>query len=174
MEYVNASLHVRGGHLLSGKSAAKMRLRAEGRKVVVADDAQEILDLLCLVLEQRGYQVFPFTDGAIALGRIPEIVPDLVILDILMPGADGLEVCDAVKKNPALSHIPVFLMTSATAGSEVADGFWKIGTCADAFFSKPFNPMEVAAYADKFVMGVELPAGLSSRASGGGAVRVNR
>ncbi len=151
-----------------------MRLRAEGRKVVIADDAQEILDLLCLVLEQRGYQVFPFTDGAVARARIPEIQPDLIILDILMPGADGLEVCDSVKANPELSRIPVFLMTSATAGSEVADGFWKIGTRADAFFSKPFNPIEVAAYADKFVMGVELPEGLSSRSTGGGAARVRR
>lgn len=151
-----------------------MRLRAEGRKIVIADDAQEILDLLCLVLEQRGYQVYPFTDGAMALGRIPEIQPDLIILDILMPGADGLEVCDAIKAHPALSRIPVFLMTSATAGSEVADGFWKIGTRADAFFSKPFNPMEIAAYVDKFVMGIELPAGLASKSAGGGAARVRR
>jgi CheY-like chemotaxis protein len=149
-----------------------MRLRAEGRKVVIADDAQEILDLLCLVLEQRGYQVFPFTDGGVALAHIPEIHPDLVILDILMPGADGLEVCDAVKANPTLNHIPVFLMTSATTGSEVADGFWKIGTRADAFFSKPFNPLEVAAYADKFVMGVDLPAGITLRSTGGGAARI--
>lgn len=151
-----------------------MRLRAEGKKVVIADDAPEILDLLCLVLEQRGYQVFPFNDGDSALARIPEIKPDLVILDILMPGTDGLVVCETVKGNPDLSHIPVFLMTSATAGSEVADGFWKIGTQADAFFSKPFNPLEVAAYVDKFVMGVALPEGLSSRNGGGGAARIRR
>ena len=151
-----------------------MRLRAEGRRVVIADDAQEILDLLSMVLEQRGYTVYVFTDGASALAQIPEISPDLVILDIIMPGADGLVICEAVKSSPATKSIPVFLMTSATAGSEVSDGFWKIGTRADAFFSKPFNPLEVAAYVDKFVMGTELPADLARRQTGGGAARVTR
>lgn len=151
-----------------------MKLRAAGKKVVIADDAPEVVDLMTLVLEQRGYEVLSFSNGRDAWRNIPGIKPDVILLDILMPGMDGLEVCDSVKNDPDLSKTPVILMTSVTAGSEIADGLWKIGTQADAFFSKPFNPLEVAAHVDKFVFGIPIPAEVSRQStSGSGAARVN-
>lgn len=149
-----------------------MRLRGEGKKVVVADDAPEVLELLTIVLEQRGFEVIGFSNGLDAWRRLPEIQPDLILLDIIMPGMDGLELCGSIKAHPELAKTPVFLLTSATAGSEVADGFWKIGTNADAFFSKPFNPHEVLAHVDRVLFGSELPADFQRRGLGGGAARV--
>lgn len=150
-----------------------MRLRGEGKRVVIADDAPEVLDLMTLVLEQRGYEVIGYNNGQDAWRNLPVVKPDLVLLDILMPGMDGLEVCDSIKTHPELGETPVILMTSITAGSEMADGFWKIGTRADAFFSKPFNPLEIAAHVDRFIFGTELPPELQRSGGGGGAARVD-
>jgi CheY-like chemotaxis protein len=140
--------------------------------VVVVDDNTEIQDLLAMVLEQRGYEVVCFSDGIQAIEGIPMHKPDVILLDIIMPGKDGLEVCDFLKTDPELKSIPVFLMTSATSGSDLADGFWKIGTLADAFFSKPFNPLAVAAYVDNRVLGTALPPELNRHQRGGGAARI--
>ena len=147
-----------------------MALRGEGKKVVIADDAPEIVELVSMVLERVGFEIVSFGNGQRALEAIREIRPDLVLLDIIMPGMNGIDVCSALKDDPALKHIPVIMITSATNGSEVADGFWRIGSGADDFLSKPFNPHELAARVDHFVFGVPLPPELSGR--GGGAVRV--
>ncbi|MCG3196975.1 MAG: response regulator [Candidatus Omnitrophica bacterium] len=149
-----------------------MRLRGEGKRVVIADDAPEVVDLMTIVLEQRGYEVISFNNGRDAWTRIPEIQPHAVLLDILMPGMDGLEVCSSIKADPELAKTPVILMTSVTAGSEIADGLWKIGTDADAFFSKPFNPLEIAAHVDRFIFGTEIPPELNRGGGGGAAARV--
>jgi DNA-binding response OmpR family regulator len=75
---------------------------------------------------------------------------------------DGLQVCNAIKSDTALASIPIMLITSATADSEVADGFWKIGTNADDFLSKPFNPFELAARVDRLVLGIDIPVDIRS------------
>lgn len=147
-----------------------MALRGEGKRIVIADDAPEIVELVSMVLEKRGFEVLSFSNGKKAWEALPEIHPDLVLLDIIMPGMNGLEVCEAIKADFALKEIPVIMITSATNDSEVADGFWKIGTEADDFLSKPFNPMELAARVDRLVFGTPLPAELSG--GGGGAQRV--
>ncbi|MCA9416564.1 MAG: response regulator, partial [Candidatus Omnitrophica bacterium] len=108
-----------------------MVLRAEGKKVLIADDAPEIVEMLHLVLERRGYQVVGFDNGKKAVEAIPEEKPDIILLDIIMPGMTGLDVCEKVKNDPATKDIPVILITSATEGTDLDDGFWNIGTQSD-------------------------------------------
>lgn len=152
-----------------------MRLRAQGRKILVVDDAVEILDLMALVLEKRGYEVWCSENGKDAWEKIQASTPDLILADILMPGMDGLELCDLVKSDSRFSAIPFILMTSATADSDISDGFWRIGTRADGFFSKPFNPLEVAAMVDHLVLGIALPKEIFDISNpGGGAARVRK
>lgn len=139
--------------------------------MLVVDDAVEILDLMALVLEKRGYEVWCFKNGRDAWEKIQASRPDLILADILMPGMDGLELCDLVKSDVRFTSIPLILMTSATADSDISDGFWRIGTRANGFFSKPFNPLEVASMVDHLVLGIALPREIISR-PGGGAVRV--
>jgi DNA-binding response OmpR family regulator len=110
-------------------------------------------------------------NGARAWDPIPQIKPDLVLLDIIMPGMNGMELCSAIKADPSLKNTPVILITSATQGSDVADGFWKIGTDSDDFLSKPFNPHELAARIDHLLFQTPLPPELR-HGGGGGAERV--
>lgn len=147
-----------------------MALRGEGKKIVIADDAPEVVEMVEMLLERRGFEVFTFDNGAKAWEALPGIKPDLVLLDIIMPGMNGMELCSAIKADEGLKDTPVILITSATQGSEVADGFWKIGTDSDDFLSKPFNPHELAARIDHLLFQIPLPEDL--RGGGGGAQRV--
>ena len=149
-----------------------MKLRGEGKTIVLADDAPEVVDLVRMVLEQRGYEILSYSNGLAAWDKIQDNEPELIILDILMPGMNGLELCAAIKSSETLSNIPVVMITSATDNSEVPDGFWSIGTESDDFLSKPFNPLELAARVDSLVFGTALPAEFQSRGGGGGAQRV--
>ena len=148
-----------------------MALRGEGKKIVLADDSREIVEMVEMVLERRGFEVFSFHNGAQAWEAIPDIQPDLILLDIIMPGMNGMDLCSAIKADEALKDIPVILITSATQGSEVADGFWKMGTESDDFLSKPFNPHELAARIDHLLFQAPLPEEFG-RGGGGGAERV--
>ncbi len=134
-----------------------MALRADGKKVLLADDAPEIVEMIHLVLERRGYEVVSFDNGKQALDAVPSEQPDIVLLDIIMPGMTGLDVCEKIKNDPTTKDIPVVLITSATDGTDLDDGFWNIGTQSDDFLSKPFNPAELAARVDLLVLGTPLP-----------------
>ncbi|MCA9429215.1 MAG: response regulator, partial [Candidatus Omnitrophica bacterium] len=137
------------------------------KKVLIADDAPEIVEMLHLVLERRGYQVVGFDNGKKAVEAIPEEKPDIILLDIIMPGMTGLDVCEKVKNDPATKDIPVILITSATEGTDLDDGFWNIGTQSDDFLSKPFNPAELAARVDQLVLGTPLPPEFVKRTRSG-------
>jgi len=76
------------------------------------------------------------------LGR--EAAPDLIVLDVLLPGVNGLDFCKQLKAKPLYRNIPVLMITVITRESDLADGFWKIGTGADDFVTKPFDPFDLA------------------------------
>ena len=147
-----------------------MALRGEGKRIVIADDAPEVVEMVEMVLERRGFEVISFYNGAKAWEALPDLKPDLILLDIIMPGMNGLELCGLIKSDEDLKDTPVILITSATQGSEVADGIWKIGTESDDFLSKPFNPHELAARIDYLLFQTPLPDDL--KGGGGGAQRV--
>lgn len=81
-------------------------------RILVADDEADIREITRSILVKSGYEVFIAKDGNEALLMTNESMPDLVILDYLMPGLNGLEVCQALKKNPATAVIPVIIITA--------------------------------------------------------------
>jgi len=145
-----------------------MELRAKGKKVLVADDAAEIVEMIHLVLERRGYEVVSYNNGKHALDAVANENPDIVLLDIIMPGMTGLDVCEKIKSQKETQNLPVILITSATEGTDLDDGFWNIGTQSDDFLSKPFNPSELAARVDHLVLGLPLPPEFTTRTRSGG------
>jgi CheY-like chemotaxis protein len=97
------------------------------------------------VLDIRGYQSMAAASAEKAwevLGR--EAAPDLIVLDVLLPGVNGLDFCKQLKAKPLYRNIPVVIITGITRESDLADGFWKIGTGADDFVTKPFDPFDLA------------------------------
>jgi DNA-binding response OmpR family regulator len=111
-------------------------------RVVVADDDADIRDLVAFKLEAAGMDVVAVADGAAALEACQDVPPDLVILDVMMPGMSGLDVCRALRDSIGLAQVPVILLTARAQESDVAQGF---DAGADDYVVKPFSPRELAA-----------------------------
>lgn len=107
--------------------------------ILVVDDEQAIADLIEIHLLSEGYQVRKANSGIEALQRVAEQEPDLVILDIMMPDMDGLEVCRALRRD---RHLPILMLS---AKSEDVDKILGLKTGADDYLTKPFNPLELVA-----------------------------
>ena len=108
-------------------------------KILVVDDEKEIADLLALYLENDGYCVQTFDNGADALKSIAENAPDLAILDVMLPDTDGFSVCRKIREK---HFFPVIMLTAKVADDDKIMGL-TIG--ADDYITKPFNPLEVVA-----------------------------
>jgi adenylate cyclase len=110
-------------------------------KVLVVDDLEQNIRLLEAVLGSNGYEVRSASSGPEALERVREEVPDIVLLDIQMPGMNGYEVCRRLRENPATQFLPVVMVTSSD--QEVRINAIEAG--ADDFIIKPFNKQELLA-----------------------------
>jgi DNA-binding response OmpR family regulator len=110
-------------------------------KVLVVDDEDHIVELARIYLTREGYEVEGVGDGSQALARFGQIKPDLVVLDIMLPGADGLEICKEIRK---LSQVPIIMLT---ARDEVTDKVVGLEVGADDYLTKPFHPQELVARA---------------------------
>ena len=105
-------------------------------KLLVADDEPDVASLAKMILEKRGYQVLVAPDGEEALRKAEAEMPDLILLDVVMPGKSGLEVCKLLKAQPRTKHIPVVMFTAL--GREV-DRKMAVETGCDGYFMKPFT-----------------------------------
>ena len=114
-------------------------------KILVADDEKEIRNLLKLYLENDGFKVIEAQTGLEVMDKLESDKPDMCLLDIMMPGMDGLT---ALKNLRQKSNIPVMMITARTADAERILGL-NIG--ADDYICKPFNPLEVAARVKAFM-----------------------
>jgi DNA-binding response OmpR family regulator len=109
------------------------------KKILVIDDEEKIVTVLKAYLEQSGYLVVTAADGKVALAVFQREKPDFMILDLTLPGLDGLEVCRAVRRQ---SNIPILMLTARV---EEADKLMGLELGADDYVVKPFSPREVVA-----------------------------
>lgn len=112
------------------------------RKVLVVEDEQSILELISYNLAREGYKVLRAMNGDDGLKLAQQEVPDAVLLDVMLPGTDGVEVCRQLKSNPSLRDIPVLMVTARGEESDIVLGL-TIG--ADDYIPKPFSPRELVA-----------------------------
>ena len=110
-------------------------------KVLVVDDEVHIVELARLYLTREGYEVEGVGDGDQAMARFAQLKPDLVILDIMLPGIDGLTICKEIRK---VSQVPIIMLT---ARDEVTDKVVGLEVGADDYLTKPFHPQELVARA---------------------------
>ncbi len=110
------------------------------QKILVVDDEQKIVDVLKAYLERDGYQVIAASDGPEALKKAHAENPDLIILDLMLPGLSGEEVCRRLRQEG--SRIPVIMLTAKT---ELDDRVFGLSIGADDYILKPFSPREVLA-----------------------------
>jgi two-component system alkaline phosphatase synthesis response regulator PhoP len=110
-----------------------------GKRVLVVDDDAKTVELVKLYLNRDGYRVFTAYDGNEALRLAREKRPDLIVLDVMLPGIDGFEVCRIIR---AESDVPVIMLTALTTDQDKLEGL-ELG--ADDYVTKPFSPRELAA-----------------------------
>jgi len=106
-------------------------------KILLIEDEEDIAALIKLQAEIAGYQIIVSYDGLNGYSAIEKEMPDLLILDIMLPGQNGLDVCRKVKANPKLSHIPIIMISAKSEETDVVLGL-ELG--ADDYVTKPFSP----------------------------------
>jgi phosphate regulon transcriptional regulator PhoB len=112
------------------------------RLIAVVDDEEDIAELVSINLKKEGYKTKEYYDGKSFFKSLSKSKPDLVILDIMMPEMDGIEVCKAMKKDDRYSDIPVIMLTAKTSETDKVLGL-EFG--ADDYVTKPFSPRELMA-----------------------------
>ncbi len=117
-------------------------------KILVVDDELYIRNILDFALESEGFEVITAADGEQALQKALSQVPDLIVLDVMMPKLDGFEVCRAVKAKEETRHIPVILLT---ARDKEADRRRGEEVKCDAYLTKPFSPNKLAEVVRSFL-----------------------
>jgi len=111
-------------------------------RILVVDDEEAIQELVRYHLEQAGFEVTTAGDGLEALSKVEQERPDLVILDLMLPGIDGLEVCRRLKNDRATAGIPIIMLS---ARSDELDKVLGLELGADDYVTKPFSPRELLA-----------------------------
>ena len=110
--------------------------------VMVVDDEPINIEILAVILEQDPYEVVFATSGERALELVPTARPDLILLDVMLPGIDGYTVCERLKRDPATAGIPVIFISGLDHPEDVVRGRAAGGS---GFLTKPFNPAAIHA-----------------------------
>src|SRR3954469_6202367 len=120
---------------------AKPRVNTRER-ILVVDDEEDLLELVNYNLTKEGYRVEGVGTGEEALAAARRALPDLIVLDLLLPHVDGLEVCRLLKGDPKTQHIPIIMLTAKSEEADVVTGL-ELG--ADDYLTKPFSPRVLLA-----------------------------
>jgi DNA-binding response OmpR family regulator len=111
-------------------------------RIVIADDDADIRELVVFKLRHGGHDVIPVADGGAAVEACASQRPDLVILDVMMPGMSGLDAARALREDESLAGLPIIMLTARAQESDIEQGF-EAG--ADDYVVKPFSPRELAS-----------------------------
>lgn len=111
-------------------------------KILVVEDEEDILELVRYNLTKEGYRVSVTASGEEAMKKVPIEKPDLIVLDLMLPGVDGLEVCRRLKGDPQTQHIRIIMLTAKGEESDIIVGL-EVG--ADDYITKPFSPRVLLA-----------------------------
>lgn len=120
------------------------------KNVLIVDDEPNIVLSLKFLISQEGYEVRTATNGEEALRALAERVPDLILLDVMMPRPDGFEVCQTIRATPGWRDIPVIMLTAKGRDVERQKGF---AMGADDYITKPFATKDLVAKVQAFLQG---------------------
>jgi phosphate regulon transcriptional regulator PhoB len=112
------------------------------KRVLIVEDDHDIIELVRYNLEREGYRVTHATDGVSGLESARRELPDLLILDLMLPQLSGLQLCQEIRRTPRTAHLPIIMLT---ARSDEADRVVGLELGADDYVTKPFSPRELVA-----------------------------
>jgi two-component system alkaline phosphatase synthesis response regulator PhoP len=132
------------------------------RKILVVDDEAILAETIAYNLEQEGYQVITVADGTSALNAVYKEHPDLIVLDIMLPGVDGLEVCRQLRREDNTATVPIIMLT---AKSDEIDKVVGLEVGADDYVTKPFGRRELLARVRALLRRADYPSNTEERLS---------
>ncbi len=138
---------------------------AEKQKILVVDDDENIAELITLYLEKECYAVLAVHDGEAALKAVPEFAPDLILLDLMLPGMDGYQVCREIRMK---SQVPIIILS---AKGEVFDKVLGLELGADDYMIKPFDSKELVARVKAVLRRFRIPQAAETSEKQDSAVR---
>ena len=124
------------------------------KTILVVDDERHIVRLVQVNLERAGYEVTTAYDGVEALEAVQSELPDMIILDVMMPRMDGFETLKKLRADDKSKEIPVIMLTAKAQDADIFKG-WSSGV--DSYLTKPFNPRELLAFVDRIFQSLEHP-----------------
>jgi two-component system phosphate regulon response regulator PhoB len=110
--------------------------------ILIVDNEQDILELLSYNLQREGYRVVPAESGEAAIDSAVSLRPELIVLDLMLPGIDGVEVCRRLRSDARVKDIPIIMLTAKSEDSDIISGL-EVG--ADDYVTKPFSPKVLIA-----------------------------
>ncbi len=128
--------------LTRGSVVAKPGWSMSRERILVVDDEEDLLELISYNLGKEGYRVECVASGEEAIATARSSLPDLIVLDLLLPRVDGLEVCRILKRDPKTQHVPIVMLTAKSEEADVVSGL-ELG--ADDYITKPFSPRVLMA-----------------------------
>jgi DNA-binding response OmpR family regulator len=120
------------------------------KKILIVDDEPDLLDFAAIRVKTFGYDVITAVDGENALTILKKTAPDLILLDVMMPGRDGYEICNEIKSDPKLAKIPIVLFTAKPQQKERLKSNYEF-IAADDYILKPYEPEDLLAKIKKFM-----------------------
>lgn len=120
------------------------------RKLLMADDEVGIRSLIRMTLASKSYEIIEATNGFEALSLAREHHPELLLLDVTMPGMSGFEVCRTLKEDPETASMKIIMLTAKAQEADVTEGK---GSGADDYFTKPFSPVALLRKVDEVFAG---------------------
>lgn len=111
-------------------------------KILLIEDDPDISELVQYNLEREGYKVYASADGELGMNQAMQLQPSLIVLDLMLPGLDGLSVCRKLRAHPSTMEIPIVMLTAKGEESDIVVGL-EMG--ADDYIAKPFSPKELVA-----------------------------
>jgi len=112
------------------------------KKIVIIEDEPDILEVLSYNLKREGFEVLSATNGTEGLALVSKEIPDLILLDLMLPGMDGIEICSTIKNAPPTKNALIIMVTAKGEESDIVLG---LGVGADDYITKPFSPKELVA-----------------------------
>jgi len=112
------------------------------KTILVVDDDANMVDLLNVTLQEAGYAVVAAADGLTALKKARSVMPDLILLDLVLPEMDGFSVCETLRRERPTAQIPIVMLTGLTS---TLNRYAGIGSGANAYLTKPITPDEIIA-----------------------------
>lgn len=116
------------------------------KKLLIADDEEGIRSLVRMTLANDDYEILEAENGQTALALAREHLPQMILLDVMMPGTTGLEVCKALKSDPATKDIVIVMLSAMAQEADHTNG---LDSGADGYFTKPFSPLSLMKKVDE-------------------------